>query len=204
MKMRYLPLASLLPLLFAGSVGAASPEVEALLKPCAECHGSDGIAVKPAVPHLNGQLSGYLSESMAKIQSGKRPTAVPGHLPAAIGAAQREEIAQYFAGIKPARPAQTGVDAAKAAQGEAIYQKRCADCHPDNGRESDKDAPLMAGQNLEFLIAESELFTKGKRKFAFLQDEAYQGLGAAELESVAHFFASQDPVPQPKTKKKRR
>ena len=50
----------------------------------------------------------------------------------------------------------------------------------------------MAAQNLDYLIEQAQAFVTGKRKFVFMMDDAFRGLKATELESVSHFFASQD------------
>jgi cytochrome c553 len=88
------------------------------------------------------------------------------------------------------------------AKGERVYANRCADCHLDNGRESDKDAPLMAAQDAAFLVAQSKLFKTGARKFPFMMDDAFRGLTDADLSAVAAFFAAQDPVIEKRRRKR--
>jgi cytochrome subunit of sulfide dehydrogenase len=160
---------------------------------CANCHGEDGIGLASGTPHLNGQLETYLVDMMQKLQSGRLPTVVENHIPAEFAASELQAVAAVYTASKAVRPKQE-VDPAKLAKGEEIYLKRCTDCHIDNGRDADKDAPLMAAQNLQYLLAQTELFVSGKRKFGFLQDDAFRGLSRDELESVAHFFASQEQV----------
>ena len=59
--------------LFAVSSPAGDPEVGAeLAKPCAACHGSDGIASVDRYPSLAGQNEGYLFESMKAYRDGNR------------------------------------------------------------------------------------------------------------------------------------
>jgi len=170
---------------------------------CERCHGVDGLATQPGMPHLNGQLDSYLKDALLKYQKGRLPTAVVDHVPPSFGEVEVAAISSYYAGIKAVRPRQE-TDPAKVASGEVVYRNRCADCHPDNGREADKDAPLMAAQNLGYMIEQTGLFLNGKRKFGFLQDEAFQGLSIDELESAAHFFASQEQFLAKSGKKRRR
>jgi cytochrome c553 len=124
---------------------------------CARCHGVDGVASKSGIPHLNGQDDGYLSDSMIKLQKGRLPTSISDHIPAALGSNELEIVADYFAKIKTTRP-KSVTDPEKVALGEIIYAKRCADCHPDNGREVSNASPLMAAQDLDYLIAQTKLF----------------------------------------------
>lgn len=194
---------SLGALLILASSAWAADGAQLVQQNCASCHGEDGIGLAPAMPHLNGQLDSYLVDMMLKFQKGRLPTAVQNHVPAEFGAAELQAIATVYRASKAVRPQQE-VDPAKIAQGEDIYLKRCADCHIDNGRDADKDAPLMAAQNLQYLLAQNDLFVSGKRKFGFLQDDAFKGLTNDELAAAAHFFASQQQVVAKATGKRKR
>lgn len=163
---------------------------------CARCHGLDGIAKQPAMPHLNGQLDSYLLASMKKLQKGRLPTEVANHVSESLPESELAAIAHYYQAIKATRPIQEA-DPEKVARGEIVFRNRCNDCHGDHGREADKDAPLMAGQDLQHLLKQIRLFVGGKRKFGFLQDDAFKGQSLEDLDAVAHFFASQDQVAPP-------
>lgn len=160
---------------------------------CARCHGLDGIAAKPAMPHLNGQLDNYLLSLMQRMQKGRLPTEVQNHVPVALSESELAAIAHYYQSVKATRPVQE-TDPEKVARGEVVFRNRCNDCHADNGREADKDAPLMAAQNLPHMIHQIRLFVGGKRKFGFLQDDAFKGVSLEDLDAVAHFFAAQDQI----------
>lgn len=168
---------------------------------CADCHGTDGIAAKSGIPHLNGQLLDYLEGSIDNFKNAGRPGRAFGHDAATLGGAQMTDILKRYSTAKAVRPKQANVNPALVARGETVFQDRCADCHPDNGRESDKDAPLMAAQDMEYMVKQMGYFTEGKRKFAFKMDESFHGLSMDDLTAVAHFFASQD---QEVAKKKKR
>lgn len=179
--------------LFGGAQVMAQEAPLVVQQDCARCHGLDGIATKPAMPHLNGQLESYLIASMNKMQKGRLPTEVANHVPASLTESELAAVARYYQAVKATRPTQE-TDPDKVARGEVVFRNRCNDCHGDNGREADKDAPLMAAQNLQHQLHQIDLFVSGKRKFGFLQDDAFKGLSREELESVAHFFASQDQI----------
>lgn len=179
---------------------ACAQDADALLKPCVECHGSNGLAAKPATPHLDGQMATYLLDSLRAYTDGVRKTGVAQHKNISKDAAKA--IAEHYAAQKATRE-KSPTDPVLVARGDELYLSRCADCHPDNGREADKDAPLMATQNLDYLIAQSLAFRKGERRFATMMDDAYKGLTEADLIAVAHFFASQDQI-APKAKKRKR
>lgn len=188
-------------LLTAALPAAAQGVPEKLLKGCADCHGMNGVAVKPDVPHLDAQKPQYLADSMKAFVAGSRKTAVAEH--AKLSDEQVTALAAHYSTQAVARP-KGQADAALFAQGETVYQNRCADCHFENGRAADKDAPLMAAQNLNYLLAQTLAFRKGTRKFPFMMDDAYRGLSDADLTAVVHFFHGQDPSLPPETGKRRR
>lgn len=193
----------ILLLIFAAPLARGQTVPEVIPAQCAGCHGEDGISSQPGLPQLNGQLESYLIDSMVKFQKGTRPTEVPNHIPKTVDRASIELVAKHYAASKAVRPKQE-TDPDKVARGEIVFRNRCADCHMDNGRDADKDSPLMAGQDLAYMISQSRLFVSGKRKFGFLQDEAFKGLSDEELDAAAVFFASQEQFAPKGGKKKRR
>lgn len=176
--------------LAGGAVLAAPPDTQSLLEPCTACHGEAGVSVAAHIPHLNGQIVSYLVDDISAIASGRRKSAIADHIPGYWSGAEIIAVARFYESRQAVRPPQL-TDAQKVMQGEAIYQQRCAECHPHSGRAAEFDSPLLAAQNLEYLINEIKLFVSGERKFVYKMDEAFQGLSMSELEAVAHFFASQ-------------
>jgi cytochrome c553 len=194
-----------LGLLLSGTQAWGQDSTGVVPQHCVACHGIDGVATQPGIPHLNGQQDTYLIDSITRFQRGRRPTDVGDHVPKTLDADQIDQIAKHYSETKAVRPKQE-TDPDKVARGEVVYRNRCADCHGDNGREADKDAPLVAAQNLDYLVKQSALFVGGKRRFGFLQDQAFKGLSEDELVSAVNFFASQEQYPpaQPTGKNKRR
>ena len=169
---------------------------------CADCHGVDGISTERGIPHLNGQLLPYLESSMEKFKTSGRPRGSAKHVPNGVDNAQMTEILKGYSTSKAVRQKSPKIDPALVAKGDSIYLNRCASCHPDNGRDSDKDAPLVAAQDLDYMITQTGYFVDGKRKYTFKMDDAFRGLTGVELTAVAHFFANQDQE-TPKKKKRR-
>lgn len=189
-------------LVVGSSVAPAQADGDAdLIRHCIECHGADGIARNEGVPHINGQADYLMIEMFKTYQQRKRPIKVSAHRE--IPAGDVQPIAKYYAGQKAQRP-KSVTDPELVAKGEKIYLNRCADCHLDNGRESDKGAPLTAAQEVNYLIEQTLAFKTGERKFAFLMDNAYRGLSDEELSSVAHFFAAQVQIAPHAGRRKRR
>lgn len=170
---------------------ATPPAVDVLTQPCAECHGPAGVSSVPKTPHLNSQMDTYLEEEIAALAKGGRVSAIPSHVPSSWTGPEIAAVARFYATSKATRPVQL-TDPQLVDKGLVIYRDHCAECHPGKGRQSDHDAPLMAGQNLEYIMGQTRLFVSGKRKFAFMMEDAFRGLSAADLDAVAHLFASQD------------
>jgi cytochrome c553 len=167
---------------------------------CIDCHGANGIAVDSGTPHLNGQAEALLANMMDSFRRGTRPPKVRIHRE--IPAADVAPVAAHYAQQKAQRP-KSATKPELVARGETLYQNRCGDCHVDNGRDSDKEAPLLAAQDLNYLIAQMKAFKAGERKFPFLMDGAYRDLDDEDLTAIAHFFAAQDQL-APQTGRKRR
>lgn len=188
-------------LLFGSTAGRAQGTADAnLTSNCSECHGTDGLGFKAGIPHLNGQPAALLANMITAFQQGKRSTKVKMHRD--IAAADVAPLASHYAQQKAQRP-KSATKPELITLGETLYQNRCADCHMDNGRDSDKDAPLVAAQDMSYLIAQTLAFKAGERKFPYLMDDAYRGLSDEDLTAIAHFFAAQDQV-APQTGRKRR
>jgi cytochrome c553 len=167
---------------------------------CIDCHGTDGIAAEDDMPHLNGQPEHLLVEMMNAYREGRRPPKVRIHRE--IRAAKVGPIAAHYARQKAQRPRQA-VKAELVARGKALHWKHCADCHMDNGRESDKDAPLTAAQNLDYLIAQARAFKSGERALPATTERIFRELSEDDLVAIAHFYAAQDQH-APKDERRRR
>jgi cytochrome c553 len=181
---------------------ACHAEPPAAIEVCGTCHGANGVATQPRTPHLNNQSPAFLGDTMKAYANGSRPTAVPEHK--TFPADEIEAMATFYRSQKGAiRPVQE-TNPAVVAKGQTIYTDRCANCHVDSGRDSDKDAPLVAAQNKEFLAAQSRLFKTGARKFPFMMDDSYRDLTDDDLAAVAEYFAAQEQFAPVGDKKKRR
>jgi len=190
-------------ILVFGSVGAHAQNAQGNdpMANCIECHGSNGIGTEPDIPHLNGMPEHLLSAMLEGFRRGKRPPKVRIHRE--IPQASEAMIARHYSQQKAERPKQP-VDPALLARGQSLYEQRCADCHLDNGRDSDKEAPLTAAQSLPYLIAQTLAFKTGERKFPYLMDGAYKDLSDADLTAIAHFFAAQDQEAPKRGRRRRR
>jgi len=91
-------------LLTAASAAAWAQDAfagRALAATCTTCHGTDGRSVGGVPPSLAGQNRAVLLQQLMDFKSGKRPgTIMPQHAKGYTDA-QLEQIAAYFAAVKP-------------------------------------------------------------------------------------------------------
>lgn len=89
---------------------ADANSARALAATCATCHGTDGRSVGGVPPSLAGQSKASLLQSMKDFRDGKRPATIMHQHAKGYSDAQLDEIAGYFANVKPATgaPARSG------------------------------------------------------------------------------------------------
>jgi cytochrome c553 len=167
---------------------------------CSECHGTSGISEKSGVPHIDGQPEEVLTNMISSFREGKRPTQVQVHRD--LTAPEITTLATHYSRQKVLRP-KAATKTELISRGENLYLDRCAQCHVDFGRDSDKGAPLMAAQISDYLFSQMQAFRSGARKFPFLMDEAYKNLSEDDFAAIAEFFAAQEQV-APEQKRRRR
>jgi cytochrome subunit of sulfide dehydrogenase len=98
------------PVLAALTVLASAPtfaqdaqtlNLRALAATCANCHGTQGVAVPNAsVPGLAGLPASYIAEQMKAFKAGTRPATVMHQLAKGYSDAQIDAIAAYYAAQK--------------------------------------------------------------------------------------------------------
>jgi cytochrome c553 len=85
----------------AAAQNAAALNTRALAATCANCHGTQGVAVPNAnVPGLAGMPAGYLVEQLKSFKAGTRPATVMHQLAKGYSDAQIDAVAAYFAAQK--------------------------------------------------------------------------------------------------------
>lgn len=136
---------------------------------CVGCHGADGNSPAPANPKLASQHPEYLDKQLANFKSGERKSAIMAGMVAALSPEDMKNLAAYFGGQKSAPAAAN--DKALAAQGEKIYRggiaamgvPACSGCHGPAGSGIPAQFPRLAGQHVDYVVAELTKFRNGER-----------------------------------------
>ncbi|WP_153147264.1 c-type cytochrome [Dechloromonas sp. H13] len=152
---------------------------------CAACHGDQGAGGKKGeYPRIAGQRVSYLEGQLKSFRARTRI-----NIPMFPYTQERElsdedikDVAAYLAGIELSNkmPTYTGKEDALTkllmaervmiipraegdlANGEAIYQKKCAACHGKTGKGRGM-FPMLVGQYTNYLKRQADLYLKGDR-----------------------------------------
>jgi len=176
-----------------GGAAAAPPLPEraaARLAACNACHGADGHATAPGVPHLAGQPRLFIENRLVMIREGLSPVPSMKGLLDGLDDADLTALAAHYAAL-PLAPARAARDAARAARGLAASQRAlCASCHLPGyvGREQ---IPRLAGQREDYLLHSLRDFAAGRTAGRdTLMTNALLGLADADLADLAHHLAT--------------
>lgn len=161
------------------------------LEQCHGCHMPWGEKHEPWIPNSYGQPRAYLRRMLAQFKTGQRVSAPMAEVSRQYTEDELDRLSDLMASHEPLRIKQA-TDASKVRRGQVLYQIRCMGCHTDEGRGSEFDAPLLAGQPIEYLRRQFSFISQGERKAHYMMREVYVGLKEEELEALAHFFASRE------------
>lgn len=159
------------PLAMAQSALKADPaQAQPIVaKVCAACHAADGNSASPANPVLAGQHADYTAKQLANYKSGERKNPVMLGMSAALTPQDMSNLGAYFEGQKPRSRAARNPELVK--QGQQIYRggimakgvAACASCHGPSGAGVPAQFPRVAGQFVEYTVAQLQSFRLGER-----------------------------------------
>lgn len=170
--------------------GPADADVAA----CARCHGIDGTG-RPtgAFPRLDGLSPGYIAGQLEAFANGRRPSGFMRTAVAPLDAAERAVLAAHYGAIPPQGSSPTSlapslIEEGRRLAGAGIPDRAvpaCASCHLN----PDVEAPLLNGQNANYLATQLLLFREGVRSSDAMNAIA-DGLADTDIAAVAAYFAS--------------
>jgi cytochrome c553 len=165
---------------------------QALSKPCAGCHGTDGNSIKTGVPSLAGLQPVYFVPAVKAYLSGKRRgAAIMKNFKLSLSNTDINNLAAYYSAQNRLRsPLSASVQTITPSN--ALTQ-RCLGCHGDDGNSTHPAMPSLAGQNATYLIKAMKKYRAGKRGNKMMTDVA-KGLSDNDIEGNAAYFATRTPV----------
>lgn len=190
-------------LLFLESTAIAD-ELDTLVENCNGCHGDNGVSQWSDVPTIAGIDAFVHSESLYIYRDEARPCAKSkfrqGDTERAsmsmcdVASELSDEMIEALAGHYSALPfvaAKQNFDAALAAAGKEIHDRDCARCHSDGGSNADDEASILAGQWMDYLRLAFAEYASGDREQPEKMQEKMDSLGAADVDALLHYYASQ-------------
>lgn len=191
-----LPAATLMLVALTLTVSASAHASPAIVETCKQCHGVDGMGHgNPMIPVIAGMPAEHIEEAIYAYVDGARSCAkVPRMCEVVADLSEDDvvELSEYFA-AKRRGPSLQEFDASLAAQGEALHQEHCSNCHvppDDEGVASAIGIPLH-GQRSEYLRYAIESYFSGDRE-SLLPTMANRILllEPGDLGALVHYYSS--------------
>jgi len=164
--------------------------IQSALGKCTKCHGETGNSAASGMPSLTAQDPEYFASSVQAYADGGRNHKLMSKLVRGLDPQTIKEMGTFYAVQQPVRAESTGDGDAKA--GSAAAEK-CATCHGADGNTSSTGVPTIAGQDARYFIKAMQAYKEGQRKHEKMS-EAVAALSETEINNLAAFYASQEPV----------
>jgi cytochrome subunit of sulfide dehydrogenase len=200
------------------SVGAANANSKAnmLSDTCVVCHGDKGASLGPAIPNLAGMSRNYLVGAMLAfkyddnqlrdiIQSDKdfedveafsRESTVMDRIAKGYTNDEIKIIADYFSAQK-LFIGQQDVVLSRVKTGKQLHQKYCMSCHEDEGKSSDGDTGVLAGQWKPYFLWTMSDYLNGSRQMPKKMKNKLKKMiatsGTESLQQLSDYYASITP-----------
>jgi cytochrome c553 len=160
-------------------------------KECKACHGLNGKGTAPGIPNLAGQRGRYIMAALQEYKEGKRVHAALRTIAADLSEDQTRGVAAFYASLPPIPPAK-GAVFSPYENGKKVAAE-CVSCHGADGNSTTPGTPSLAGQQPIYFVTATQEYLTGKRESAPM-DPMLRKLGRLDIESVAMYFASQQPA----------
>jgi cytochrome c553 len=160
-------------------------------KECKACHGLNGKGTAPGIPNLAGQRGRYIMAALKEYKEGKRVHAALRTIAADLSEDQTRGVAAFYASLPPIPPAK-GAVFSPYENGKKVAAE-CVSCHGADGNSTTPGTPSLAGQQPIYFVTATQEYLTGKRQSAPM-DPMLRKLGRLDIESVALYFASQQPA----------
>jgi cytochrome c553 len=162
---------------------------------CETCHGPDGASPLPDIPAIAGQNEPYLLESLKELQGEHSSSEVMKGVLHQRPADELRRLARYFATRPYVRKPQA-VDPSRAERGREAYERLCQLCHHDEGRSTSyAEYPLLAGQDLAYMLREMGYILDSKRRVDAIKRDMLALATRGQIDDAIHFFASRKVAP---------
>jgi cytochrome c553 len=166
---------------------------------CSACHGPEGHSISPVFPRLAGQQAGYIIVQLEAFRNHTRgdpnAQAYMWGMSSQLSDATIKDLAEYYSTRKPVN-GEPG-DPALMAEGKKIYTEgipsqnvpACESCHGADAKGTGA-FPRLAGQHVDYLIAQLQGFQSGVRANAPIMQNVVHTMTPEQLKAAATYAAS--------------
>ena len=166
---------------------------------CSACHGVEGHSISPVFPRLAGQQPGYIIVQLDAFRNHTRgdpnARAYMWGMASQLSDETIKELANYYAAQKPVNgePGAPGL----MAEGKRIFTQGikaqnvtpCETCHGSEAQGAGA-FPRLAGQHVDYLIAQLQGFQSGTRDNAPIMQNVVRTMTPEQLKAAATYAAS--------------
>ncbi len=183
----------------APSIARAEDGARLAAQLCAACHGVHGHSESPIFPRLSAQTPEYLTAQLKGFREHARGETDARSYMWAIASqlddATIASLADYYSHQEPVRGAPG--DPTTMSKGQEIFEHgvpdrgtpACASCHGAEGQGVGQ-FPRLAGQHMEYLLRQIEVFRNGTRANAPVMTAVAHTLDADQAKAVAEWLES--------------
>lgn len=177
-------------LVFVAGAQAQGKHAERYATDCAPCHGAQGVATVPSVPHLAGQGAFYAITQLFLFRQGRRDNAMMTAVAQGMSDADLRGFSDLIGRLPPPPPGAAAGDAERVERGRALaVRHHCTACHGAD-LAGDAKIPRLAQQREDYLLQALQGFRAGKRLgYTNAMGEALAGLSPQDLDDLAHSIA---------------
>lgn len=161
---------------------------------CRACHGLDGKGTAPGIPNLANQRERYLINAMKAYKDRVRTHAALRDLVAQMNEKDANDVAAYYASLASVAtgPGNDNSPGSPYDRGKVVAAA-CAQCHGLDGNATQPGIPTLAGQQPRYFVVAVQEYLIGLRETSPMHG-LVRDMSRIDLENVALYFASQNPV----------
>ena len=168
-------------------------DLDKLIKQCGMCHGQDGNSPSSTIPSIAGLTLEYFKHTLDAYKNDGRKSELMKSFVHTLNEHQIEEIGLYYQKQKFVARDQK-FDPAKAAKGKELHNKYCEKCHENEGRITENNYGVLAGQWMPYLTQAIKDYLDGKRRVAPMMVTKLKAMkqeaGDEGIDQLVNFYAS--------------
>ena len=149
---------------------------------CRTCHGIEGHAKMPIVPHIGGENPAYIKHQLTAFRDGQRVHEMMSVVAKSLSDQAIADLAAWYSAQQPVATLGPEQDPSNAPEA-------CIACHGADGIAQIEDAPNLAGETVMYIDTQLKAFRTGKRTHDVMSPIAAE-MTNDEIRAVAEWYSS--------------